>query len=86
LTGLFGEVVQHSNVVKSFSSYSARQHADQPLPDAHRRGILSQRSSAIGRVMPVAHRNARVKLDCEVRKFNVFNRLAFDPLRQKADL
>jgi hypothetical protein len=36
--------------------------------------------------MPVAHQNARVKLDCEVRKFNVFNRLAFDPLRQKADL
>ena len=36
--------------------------------------------------MPVAHRNALVKLDCEVRKFNVFNRLAFDPLRQKADL
>ena len=30
LTGLSGEVVQHSNVVKSFSSYTARQHADQP--------------------------------------------------------
>jgi hypothetical protein len=65
LAELSGEVVQHSNVVKSFSSYSARQQADQPLPDAHRRGILSQRSSAIGWVMPVAHRNARVKLDCE---------------------
>jgi len=46
LTGLSGEAVQHSDVVKSFSSYSARQHADQPLPDAHRQGILSQRSSA----------------------------------------
>ena len=30
LTGLSVEVVQHSNVVKSFSSYTARQHADQP--------------------------------------------------------
>jgi hypothetical protein len=28
LTGLSGEVVKHSNVVKSFTSYSARQHAD----------------------------------------------------------
>jgi hypothetical protein len=51
--------------LKSFSSYSARRHADQPLPDAHRRGRLSQRSSPIGRVMPVAHPSARVKLDCD---------------------
>ena len=32
LTGLSGEVVQHSNVVKSFSSYSARQHAERGIP------------------------------------------------------
>jgi hypothetical protein len=34
--------------------------------------------------MPVANRTARVKLDCEVRKFNVFNRLASDPLAPKS--
>jgi hypothetical protein len=28
LAGLSGEVVQHSNVMKSFSSYSARQHQE----------------------------------------------------------
>jgi hypothetical protein len=38
LTGLSEEVVQHSNVVKSFSSYLARQHADQPLPAGNEHG------------------------------------------------
>jgi hypothetical protein len=44
----FLERVPHSNVVKSFQFYSARQHADQALPDAHRRGTG---------VIPVARRN-----------------------------
>jgi hypothetical protein len=35
LTGLSGEAVQHSSVVKSFSSYSARQHAEQPVAAVH---------------------------------------------------
>jgi hypothetical protein len=35
MTGLSGEVVQHLNVLKSFSSYSGRQHAEQPLAAVH---------------------------------------------------
>jgi hypothetical protein len=36
LAELSGELVPHSNIVKSFQFYSARQHADQALPDAHK--------------------------------------------------
>ena len=61
LAELSGEVVQHSNVVKSFQFYSARQHADQALPDAHCRGILSQRRRYSAGVIPVARRNVRVR-------------------------
>ena len=38
MTGLSGEVVQRSNVSKSFNSYSARQHAEQPLAAVHEGG------------------------------------------------
>ena len=38
MTGLSGEVVQYSNVLKSFSSYSARQHVEQPLAAVHEDG------------------------------------------------
>jgi hypothetical protein len=37
-TRAFWEVVQHSNVLKSFSSYSGRQHAEPPLAAAHEAG------------------------------------------------
>jgi hypothetical protein len=36
LAELSGELVPHLNIVKSFQFYSARQHADQALPDAHK--------------------------------------------------
>jgi hypothetical protein len=35
MTGFSGELVQHSNVLKSFSSYSGRQHVEQPLAALH---------------------------------------------------
>jgi hypothetical protein len=38
MTGLSGEVVQHLNVLKSFSSCSGRQHAEQPLAAVHEAG------------------------------------------------
>jgi hypothetical protein len=46
LTGLSGDVIQHSNVVKSFSSYSSRQHAEQPLAAVHESGYGPSRHFA----------------------------------------
>jgi hypothetical protein len=45
MAGLSGEVVQHLNVLKSFSSYSGRQHAEQPLAAVHEAGYGTSRRS-----------------------------------------
>jgi hypothetical protein len=50
----FGEVVQHSNVVKSFSSSSARQHADQPIPDPVPPSHTIAAFVGVRRIIPVA--------------------------------
>jgi hypothetical protein len=45
MAGLSGEVVQHLNVLKSFSSYSGRQHAEQPFAAVHEAGYGTSRRS-----------------------------------------
>jgi hypothetical protein len=59
MTGLSGEVVQHLNVLKSFSSYSGRQHAEQPLAAVHEQVMARMRHSKIadGRPLSVEERS-----------------------------
>jgi hypothetical protein len=62
---LSGEVVQHSNVVKSFQFYSARQHADQASRCTPPRHTIAA-SSVLGRRHPGGPpERAGEKLDCE---------------------